>query len=131
MLNVGINIAHDETFQSYSSFTSNFKPPQEYEELLVAASKLHSKTAKGYEYRDPYETSLVGFRPSPIFSVLSTSFDVHRPKQDIHSQHTTTISPTNDVPKSLTSRFWQEYTNVLSRRLPNGDSVVKRVQKLH
>ncbi|KAH9925562.1 RNA-binding protein Prp24 [Fomitopsis serialis] len=30
---------HDETFQSYSSFTTNFKPPDEYELLMVEASR--------------------------------------------------------------------------------------------
>ncbi|KAA1469781.1 hypothetical protein DENSPDRAFT_835444 [Dentipellis sp. KUC8613] len=49
---------HEETFQSYSSFTTNHKPPQEYEELLVAASQIRSKAVSIYEWREKYETSL-------------------------------------------------------------------------
>ncbi|KAI0036479.1 hypothetical protein K488DRAFT_41187 [Vararia minispora EC-137] len=49
---------HDETFQSYSTFTTNHKPSQQYEMLLVEASKLRSKVSKAYEFREQYETTL-------------------------------------------------------------------------
>ncbi|TFY58334.1 hypothetical protein EVJ58_g6483 [Rhodofomes roseus] len=49
---------HDETFQSYSSFTTNFKPPDQYESLLVKASKIRSQTVKAYEKREIFESSL-------------------------------------------------------------------------
>ncbi|KAJ3490444.1 hypothetical protein NLI96_g1424 [Meripilus lineatus] len=48
----------DETFQSYSTFTTNYKPPDEYEPLLVQASKLRSKAVKAFNIREPLETSL-------------------------------------------------------------------------
>ena len=52
---------HDETFQAYSTFTTNYKPPSEYELLLVQASKLRSRAVKAFDIREPLETSLVRF----------------------------------------------------------------------
>ncbi|THH19088.1 hypothetical protein EW146_g2006 [Bondarzewia mesenterica] len=49
---------HEEIFQSYSSFTTNYKPPEEYEALLVWASKHRSRAVKTYEWREKYENSL-------------------------------------------------------------------------
>ncbi|KIJ64460.1 hypothetical protein HYDPIDRAFT_111787 [Hydnomerulius pinastri MD-312] len=49
---------HEETYQSYSSFTTAYKPPAEYESLLVSASKLRSRAVKAYEQREPTELSL-------------------------------------------------------------------------
>ncbi|KAI8978842.1 RNA-binding protein Prp24 [Trametes punicea] len=48
----------EETFQAYSSFTTNYKPPDQYESLLVKASKLRSRAVKGFQIREEYETSL-------------------------------------------------------------------------
>ncbi|KAL0960935.1 hypothetical protein HGRIS_005940 [Hohenbuehelia grisea] len=48
----------EETAQSYSSFTTNFQPPQEYESLLVFASKIRSQSAKAYDHRERFETNL-------------------------------------------------------------------------
>ncbi len=50
---------HEETFQAYSTFTTNYKPPDEYESLLVHASKLRSRAAKAFDLREPLEISLV------------------------------------------------------------------------
>ncbi|PCH39752.1 hypothetical protein WOLCODRAFT_136486 [Wolfiporia cocos MD-104 SS10] len=49
---------HDETFQAYSTFTTNFKPQEQYELLLVKASKLRTKANQVYEAREPFETTL-------------------------------------------------------------------------
>ncbi|KAI6014828.1 hypothetical protein BKA83DRAFT_4345131 [Pisolithus microcarpus] len=49
---------HEDTFQSYSSFTTKYKPAGEYEGLLVAASKLRSRVAKAYERREAAELGL-------------------------------------------------------------------------
>lgn len=49
----------DETAQAYSSFTTNYKPTDQYESLMVAASKTRSKLAKAYDRRDPMETAIV------------------------------------------------------------------------
>ncbi|KAI6044840.1 hypothetical protein EDC04DRAFT_2560886 [Pisolithus marmoratus] len=49
---------HEDTFQSYSSFTTKYKPASEYEGLLVAASKLRSRAAKAYERREATELRL-------------------------------------------------------------------------
>ena len=50
---------HDETFQAYSSFTTNYKPADQYESLLVKASKSKAQAVKGYQRRENYENSLV------------------------------------------------------------------------
>ncbi|KAF8463228.1 hypothetical protein DFH94DRAFT_786990 [Russula ochroleuca] len=50
--------ANEDTFQSYSSFTTNYKAPQAYETLLVNASKIREKAKKAYEWREPYEAAL-------------------------------------------------------------------------
>ncbi|KAH9980057.1 hypothetical protein BGW80DRAFT_1454599 [Lactifluus volemus] len=49
---------NEDTFQSYSTFTTNYKAPQAYETLLVNASKIRGKSRKAYEWREPYETAL-------------------------------------------------------------------------
>ncbi|GAW06502.1 rna-binding protein prp24 [Lentinula edodes] len=48
----------DDTFQAYSSFTTNYKPASQYESLLVAASKVKSRIQKAVERRDPHEDAL-------------------------------------------------------------------------
>ncbi|KAF9454778.1 hypothetical protein P691DRAFT_716623 [Macrolepiota fuliginosa MF-IS2] len=53
---------HDETFQTYSSFTTNYKPPAEYENLLIAASKTRGIAVRSWERREPFEIAL---RQSP------------------------------------------------------------------
>ncbi|KAI0700046.1 RNA-binding protein Prp24 [Cerioporus squamosus] len=49
---------HDETFQAYSSFTTNYKPPDQYESLLVQASKARSQAVKAFQRREYFENSL-------------------------------------------------------------------------
>ncbi|KAH9999668.1 hypothetical protein BJV74DRAFT_823117 [Russula compacta] len=49
---------NEDTFQSYSTFTTNYKAPQAYETLLVNASRIRGKAKKAYEWREPYETAL-------------------------------------------------------------------------
>ncbi|KAH7885374.1 hypothetical protein F5I97DRAFT_1378091 [Phlebopus sp. FC_14] len=49
---------HEETYQSYSSFTTAYKPAAEYESLLVSASKLRSRAVKAYERREASELAL-------------------------------------------------------------------------
>ncbi|KAF8630909.1 hypothetical protein AX17_005267 [Amanita inopinata Kibby_2008] len=48
----------DETFQSYSTFTTNYKPPEHYEALLVAASKIRSQGQRAFERRENLEAAL-------------------------------------------------------------------------
>jgi len=52
-------LGHEDTFQSYSSFTTTYKSPSEYESLLVSASKLRSRAVKAYERREATELALV------------------------------------------------------------------------
>ncbi|KAI0278229.1 hypothetical protein BGY98DRAFT_1107507 [Russula aff. rugulosa BPL654] len=49
---------NEYTFQSYSTFTTNYKAPQAYETLLVNASKIRGRAKKAYDWREPYETAL-------------------------------------------------------------------------
>ncbi|KAH9925424.1 RNA-binding protein Prp24 [Epithele typhae] len=49
---------HDETFQAYSSFTTSYKSEDEYESLLVSASKSRAHAVKAYQKRESMETSL-------------------------------------------------------------------------
>ncbi|KAH7914268.1 hypothetical protein BJ138DRAFT_1177428 [Hygrophoropsis aurantiaca] len=49
---------HEETYQAYSTFTTNYQPPDQYESLLVSASKLRSQAVKAYERRENSEISL-------------------------------------------------------------------------
>ncbi|KAF9013425.1 hypothetical protein BDQ17DRAFT_1386973 [Cyathus striatus] len=48
----------DETSQSYSSFTTNYRPPGDYENLMVAASKIRSRGTKAFERRERNEATL-------------------------------------------------------------------------
>ncbi|TFK40639.1 hypothetical protein BDQ12DRAFT_601697 [Crucibulum laeve] len=48
----------DETFQSYSSFTTNYQAPHAYESLLVAASKIRGQGVKAYDRREQMENAL-------------------------------------------------------------------------
>ncbi|KAH6912804.1 RNA-binding protein Prp24 [Coprinopsis sp. MPI-PUGE-AT-0042] len=61
MLNLRLKQPHsnsDETFQTYSSFTTRYKAPTEYEGLMVTASKTRGNSVTAYERRDSLETSL-------------------------------------------------------------------------
>ncbi|OCH91935.1 RNA-binding protein Prp24 [Obba rivulosa] len=49
---------HDETFQAYSTFTTNYKPADQYESLLVKASKMKAQAVKTYQRHEPLEHSL-------------------------------------------------------------------------
>ncbi|KIM54604.1 hypothetical protein SCLCIDRAFT_136495 [Scleroderma citrinum Foug A] len=49
---------HEDTFQSYSSFTTTYKSASEYESLLVSASKSRSRAVKAYERREATELAL-------------------------------------------------------------------------
>ncbi|KAI0357377.1 RNA-binding protein Prp24 [Trametes cingulata] len=48
----------EETFQAYSSFTTNYKPQDQYESLLVKASKMRARSVKGFHLREELEASL-------------------------------------------------------------------------
>ncbi|EMD31421.1 hypothetical protein CERSUDRAFT_119799 [Gelatoporia subvermispora B] len=49
---------HEETLQVYSTFTTNHKPADQYESLLVKASKLKAQAVKSYQRHEPLEHSL-------------------------------------------------------------------------
>ncbi|KAI1794811.1 RNA-binding protein Prp24 [Ganoderma leucocontextum] len=49
---------HDETFQAYSSFTTHYQPADQYESLLVQASKSKAQAVKAFQRREEFENSL-------------------------------------------------------------------------
>ncbi|KAK7690329.1 hypothetical protein QCA50_006986 [Cerrena zonata] len=49
---------YESTFQAYSSFTTNYKPPDVYEKLLVQASKTRANSVKSWNRREPMELGL-------------------------------------------------------------------------
>ncbi|KAH8114308.1 hypothetical protein DFH11DRAFT_1593741 [Phellopilus nigrolimitatus] len=57
--------SHEQTFQSYSTFTTNYKPADAYEKLLVSASKTRVAAVKAYERRERNESYLVQSNYSP------------------------------------------------------------------
>ena len=61
---------NDETFQSYSSFTTNYKPPTEYEKSLVAASKSRNSSIRSWERREPFEYALVRLPVKAFLNLL-------------------------------------------------------------
>ncbi|KAF9257513.1 hypothetical protein L218DRAFT_910382 [Marasmius fiardii PR-910] len=48
----------ESTFQVYSTFTTNYQSPEQYESLMVAASKSRSQAVRGFQRREPFETEL-------------------------------------------------------------------------
>lgn len=48
----------EETSQYYSTFTTNHRPPEQYEALLIVASKIRTQAAKSFDRREPFETAL-------------------------------------------------------------------------
>ncbi|KAF9046435.1 hypothetical protein BJ165DRAFT_1471732 [Panaeolus papilionaceus] len=48
----------DHTSQEYSTFTTNYLPPNQYESIMLSASKLKSPSVKFYERRETYELAL-------------------------------------------------------------------------
>lgn len=49
----------EDTLQSYSSFTTNYLPPQDYESTLVAATKIRGQSVRNFDRRDRLETAIV------------------------------------------------------------------------
>ncbi|KAF8349290.1 hypothetical protein F5887DRAFT_945363 [Amanita rubescens] len=47
-----------DTFQSYSTFTTNYNPAEQYESLLVAASKVRGQGERAFERRENLEANL-------------------------------------------------------------------------
>lgn len=58
------HIDHEETYQQYSTFTTTHQPPELYESLLVAASKLRAPAVKAYNKREMYEAGLLKAKSS-------------------------------------------------------------------
>ncbi|KAJ7855952.1 hypothetical protein B0H14DRAFT_2353000 [Mycena olivaceomarginata] len=77
------------TGQIYSSFTTSYKPPGDYESLLVKASKIRGPAVKAFQRRETWETSLESRTPeayalyiaserrakNPSYPILSTLYE--------------------------------------------------------
>ncbi|KAJ7644334.1 hypothetical protein FB45DRAFT_897551 [Roridomyces roridus] len=59
----------EETAQAYSSFTTNYKPSEDYEALLVKASKIRGQAVKAFQRRETWETSLAQSSSSETFAL--------------------------------------------------------------
>jgi hypothetical protein len=81
--------ASEGTGQVYSSFTTSYKPPGDYESLLVKASKIRGPAVKAFQRRETWETSLESRTPeayalyiaserrakNPSYPILSTLYE--------------------------------------------------------
>ena len=61
----------EDTFQSYSSFTTNYLPPQDYESLMISASKIRGQSIRNLDRRERLETNLVSAL-SPLIILFLT-----------------------------------------------------------
>ncbi|KAI0263961.1 hypothetical protein BC834DRAFT_283892 [Gloeopeniophorella convolvens] len=71
---------NDDTFNAYSSFTTNYKAAGAYETLLVNATKVRAGAKKAYGWREPYETALEKSGNS-LYAYQSYIAYEHRAKQ--------------------------------------------------
>lgn len=67
----------EESFQTYSSFTTNYLPPQEYESILISASKVRGQSMRNFDRRERLETNIVIFP----FTICPQSSYKHLPDQ--------------------------------------------------
>lgn len=94
--------AHEQTFQDFSSFISTYKNEQ-YEQRLVAASKLRAAAVKAWEQRDPFEIRLV--RPSILLCVLCSQFAFRiQPKHHFKFTQNTSLQRDARTPQAKASR---------------------------
>ncbi|KAH8825051.1 hypothetical protein DL96DRAFT_1737005 [Flagelloscypha sp. PMI_526] len=79
--------ASDETMQSYSTFTTNHKPQDKYEEFLVSASKLKTYASKGFQRREAQEYATLNNAQSltAFATLLQTMRRSSKPDKDIVS----------------------------------------------
>ncbi|KAJ7432338.1 hypothetical protein FB451DRAFT_1480862 [Mycena latifolia] len=63
----------EDTAQAYSSFTTGYKPSQEYESLLIKASKIRGGVAKAFQRREAWETSLTQSSSSETYALYISS----------------------------------------------------------
>ncbi|KAJ7505514.1 hypothetical protein B0H11DRAFT_2220941 [Mycena galericulata] len=59
----------EETAQAYSSFTTNYKSSEDYEGLLVKASKIRGQAVKAFQRRETWETSLAQSTTSETYAL--------------------------------------------------------------
>lgn len=106
-------IEHQDTYQSYSSFTTAHKPPSEYESLLISASKLRSRAVKEYEKREASEMVLVS---KLVFLRKFLTVPLFRQLLDTHSMHTQPTSLQSDAEEIRIISFFVDCTNVALQR---------------
>jgi hypothetical protein len=120
-------IDHDETFQAYSSFTTNSKPPDQYEGLLVQASKIRAQAVKAYQRREPYESSLVRILIRDMKYVIR---HMYRYKPVIHSRAMLTILSMRERARIRILFCCQPSMNELSLKLQSGDLLGTQLRQL-
>jgi len=62
----------EETFQIYSSFTTNYLPAQQYESILIAASKVRGQTIRNMDRRERFETAIVRTPQNCLYSFANS-----------------------------------------------------------
>ena len=102
---------NDATFQAYSSFTTGYKPPTEYESLLVVASKARSGALKSYAWKEIREAVLV----RTIHLIIYLHADLSNPS----FSHINRISPPYRPTASFRSAGWPrvDSTKLLARSI--------------
>lgn len=116
----------EDTFQSYSSFTTNYLPPQDYESLMVSASKIRGQSIRNLDRRERLETNLVLALPPLIILFLTYHF---RLTKMAHWKHSSNISDMNGGQNIQISLSRAEYMKERSQRLLSDVSQEKLEQR--
>jgi hypothetical protein len=122
--------ANDDTFQSYSSFTTNYKAPQAYETLLVNASKIRGKAKKAYDWREPYEAALVNLVGLCQICVIVFT-KLLRSNPETRCMHTKTTWPMNFAQSNQISAFSRASMNAQSQKQRRAAHLVRPARRKH
>lgn len=68
----------EETFQTFSSFTTNYLPAQDYESILVSASKIRGQSVRNFDRRDRLENDIVRFVSRFRYSLSNSRVEEHK-----------------------------------------------------
>ncbi|TDL22101.1 hypothetical protein BD410DRAFT_788782 [Rickenella mellea] len=118
-----IHSSHEATLQSYSTFVTTYHPAEAYEKLLVAASKAKNQAVKGWDKREPFETSLTQNKYAPEAYAYYIQFERKPKNPDLTLTRTVyerAIADTaklrfegNAVAEAALRTFWIGYIDIL------------------
>ncbi|KAK7048174.1 ATP-dependent DNA helicase PIF1 [Favolaschia claudopus] len=75
----------EDTAQAYSTFTTNYRPNDDYESLLIKASKIRGQAAKVFQRRETWETSLQSATPDTFALYIASERRAKNPSYPIIS----------------------------------------------